>query len=54
MNDLLARARSIFQSIVDGAYLDDNRDRVADVREWELKNIEKWLEDYGKAEQTGD
>lgn len=48
MNDFLARARSILQSIVTGAYLDDNRERVADLREWELRNIEKWLEDEGK------
>jgi hypothetical protein len=54
MNDLLARARSILQSIVDGSYLDDNRERVADLREWELVNIEKWLEDERCSNESND
>lgn len=52
--NLLSRARSILQSIVDGSYLDDNRERVADLREWELVNIEKWLEDERCSNESND
>lgn len=48
-DELLHRAQQLLQSIVDQAQLDDSRERTVELREWEVINMERWLQEYTKA-----
>jgi hypothetical protein len=54
--ELLQRASGIFRMILSEASLDDHRELTADLREWQLRQIEKWIKDHetsnGKLEEA--